>query len=340
MQQRGLFLLVAATAVCLAAAVAAVATGDRYASVAPANRPAFPSLAEELGRVASVGLERKGLVVTFRRRGDDWLVAQKADYPADAGKVRQIVLTLAEMRLVEPKTRLPALYGRLEVEAPGDGDATLVSVADQSGKVLARLIVGNRRFDRLGEGQAGVYVRKPGNAQSWLASGNLDFSGNLVGWLDRQIVDIPDSRIAKVSLSGPDGARLVLSRVKPDGDFAVEGAPANTKFKSGTVKNEPATALEALDLDDVAPAAKMPVPENGVAAASYTTFDGLTIDLRLIRKKETDWVALAATGSGKAAPEAKKIEARVAGWSYAIPSYKAGLFKTRLADLIEPQKGS
>jgi hypothetical protein len=339
-QRRGLIFLAAAAAVITALAIAAVATGDRQASSTPANRPAFPALAGELGEVASVALERKGLAATFLRWGNHWFVAQKGNYPAATGKLRQIVLSLADMRLVEPKTRLADLYPRLEVEDPGSGPATLVAVADRSGKDLARLIVGKRRFDRLGEGHDGVYVRRPGDAQSWLASGDLDLSGDLASWLDRQIVDIPDGRIAKVSLTEPNGTRLVLSRAKPDGQFAVEGAPASTKFKSDTATNEPAMALETLDLDDVAPAAKMPVPSGGVAAASYTTFDGLTIDLRLDEKDKTDWIAVAATGSGKAAAEANKIATRVKGWSYAIPSYKAAMIKTRLADLVAPQKGS
>jgi hypothetical protein len=340
MQQRGLILLAAAAAVAVAAAIAAAATGDRTTMSAPANRLAFPALAGELGDVASVALERKGLNVTFRRRGEDWLVVQKGDYPAAPGKLRQLVLSLAEMRFVEPKTRLPDRYARLDVEDPGNGAAARVAIADKSGQPLARLIVGKRRFDRLGEGENGVYVRKPGDAQSWLASGDLDLSGDLASWLDRQIVDIPYSRIAKVSLTQPDGTRVVLSRAKPDGQFAVENAPPKTGFKSESTMNEPAMALASLDLDDVAPAARMPVSKSGTAAASYTTFNGLTIDLRLSEKGKTDWVALVATGSGRAAAEAKRIDARVEGWSYAIPSYKAAMLKTRLADLIEPKKGS
>jgi hypothetical protein len=340
MQRRGLITLGAAAAVGAALAIAAVATGDRYASRTAAERPAFPALAGELGDVASVGLERKDLAATFRRRGDLWLVAEKGGYPADAGKVRQIVLSLAAMRLIEPKTRLPGLYQRLEVEDPGSGKSTLVAVGDQSGKTLARLIVGKQRFDRLGAGNGGVYVRRPGDAQSWLASGALDLSGNLGGWLDKAIVDIPDRRIAKVSLTQPDGTRLVLSRAKPEAQFAIEGVPADTKLKSETATGEPAMALDGLNLDDVAPAAKMPLPKTGVATASYTTFDGLTVDLRLIAHDKTDWIAVEATGSGKAAAEAKRIAARVSGWSYAIPSYKAAMIKTKLADLTEPQKHS
>jgi Domain of unknown function (DUF4340) len=340
MQLRWLILLAAATAVCAALAIGAVVKGDRYATSSPANERAFPALAGELGQVASVKFERKDLTVTFLRRGSEWLVAQKDDYPADAGKVGQIVLTLADMRLIEPKTRLPSLYPRLQVEDPGQGGAILVSLADGSGKSLAGLIVGKRRFDRLGEGQDGVYVRRPGRAQSWLASGDLDLSGGITSWLDRRILDIPDGRIAKLRLIQPDGTQLLLSRAKSGDQFVVEKAPANTKYKSDTATNEPAMALASLDFEDVAPAAKMPVPASGEVSASYTTFDGLTIELRLIDKDNTAWVAVAATGSGKAAAEVKKIEARVSGWSYAIPSYKAAMVKTRFSDLVAPPKGS
>ena len=163
------------------------------------------------------------LDLTFMRDGDDWQVAQKGGYPADAGKVRRIVLAMADMTLVEPKTRKPDLYPRLEVEDPGKGKSTLVTLKDKSGAALARLIVGKRRYDRLGAGNDGVYVRRPGDPQSWLARGSIDFSDDMASWLDRHIVDIPDSRVAKVSLTQPDGTSLMLSRAKPDAKFAADG---------------------------------------------------------------------------------------------------------------------
>jgi hypothetical protein len=281
MQPRRLILLAAAAAVAVALAIAAVATGDRYASPARSEARAFPLLAGELADIASVGIEKKGLALTLRRRGEDWLVAQKGDYPADVGKVGQLVLTLADMRLVEPKTRLPELYPRLEVADPGTGGGTLVALSDAAGKPLARLIVGKREFDRLGEGRGAVYVRRPGDAQSWLASGGLDLPGDLDGWLDRRITDIGDGRIAEVSLVAPDGSRLSLRRTKPEDGFAIVGAPSGTKLKSDTATNQPAMTLDALTFDDVTPAAKLPVPASGVVTASYKTFDGLSVDLRL-----------------------------------------------------------
>jgi hypothetical protein len=340
MQQRRLIPLAAATAVLVALAAVALATGGYGVSRAEPDARALPGLANKLGQVASVDVQGNGLNLTFVRDGDNWLVAQKGDYPAAAGKVRRIVLALADMTLVEPKTRKPDLYPRLEVEDPGNGKSTLVSVKDKAAAVLAKLIVGKERYDRLGAGNDGVYVRTPGDPQSWLARGSLDFSDDMANWLDRRIVDIPDNRVARVSLTQADGTTLVLSRTAPTGKFAVVGAPTSAKYKDETALGEPAMALETLDLDDVQPAAKLPVPDKGTTAASYTTFDGLTVTLKLFQHDHKNWIAVAATGSGKAAAEAGKIDGRVRHWVYAIPSYKAKMIETKLADLIEPAKGS
>jgi Domain of unknown function (DUF4340) len=340
MQQRSLILLAAATVVLVALAVAALATGDHGVSRAGSDERVFPGLSDELGDVASVTVQRAGMNLTFRRAGDTWLVEQNGDYPAAAGKISRVVLAMADMILVEPKTRKPDLYPRLEVEDPGKGKSTLVTLRDKSGAPLAALIVGKRNYDRLGSGNDGIYVRRPGDPQSWLGRGALDFSGEPANWLDRRIVDIPENRIAKVSLTQPDGTTLILSRAAPDAKFAVAAAPANAKYKNDMALGEPAMALETLDLDYVQPAAKLPVPDKGVTAASYTTFDGLTVDLKLFQHDTRDWVVVAATGAGKAAREAKKITERVRHWVYMIPSYKAKMMETKLADLLAPAKGS
>ena len=340
MQRRSLMLLIAATAAMAVAAAAGLATAGGEGGSAGQNVPALPGLAGKLGEVATVEVRRSGLDLTFVRKGDNWLVKEKADYPADAAKIRRIVLALADMTLVEPKTAEPALYPRLEVGDPGKGKSTMVTLDDKSGAALARLIVGKRSFDRLGEGNDGVYVRKPGERQSWLARGSLDFSDETPNWLARRIVDIPDKDVAKVVLTQPDGTALTLSRAKAEAKFAVENPPKDAKYKSDTALGEPAMALETLDLDDVLPAEKFPVPDKGVTTAAYTTFDGLTVSVKLFPHDGKDWIAVGAAGSGKSAAAAKKINEKTAHWVYEIPSYKAKMMQEKLADLLEPAKGS
>jgi len=340
MQQRGLILLTAATLALIVLAIIAIASGDRGVSRAAPGERAFPTLANKLGDVGSVGLKRNALSLTFVRDGDDWLVAEKGNYPAAAGKVRQIVLAMADAVLVEPKTQKTEFYPRLDVEDPGSGKSTLVTLKDKSGTTLAEMIIGKRRYDRLGTGTDGIYVRKLGDTQAWLARGALEFSDQLSSWLDRRILDIPEKQIAKAILIQPDGTKLVISRAKPEDKFTVEDTPADAKFKSETTTSEPAMALESLDLDDVRPSTEMPVPEKDVVAASFTTFDGLTVDVRLLDKDDMHWVALSAVGSGAAEAEAKAVNDKASRWTYAIPSYKATQLKMKLADMLEPAKGS
>jgi hypothetical protein len=318
----------------------AVATGDRTVSRATPGGTALPGLAGKLGEIASVAVKRSGLELTFVRDGDGWLVVEKGNYPAAAGKVRQIVLGMADLALVEPKTQKADLYPRLEVDDPGTGKSTLVALKDKSGAALGEMIIGKRRYDRLGAGNDGIYIRKPGDTQVWLARGSLEFSDQLSSWLDRHVLDLPEKRIAKVTLTQPDGARLVITRPSPDAQFTVEEAPADAKFKSETATRQPAMALETLDLDDVKPAADMPMPDKDVFTASFVTFDGLTVDVRLFDRDSMHWIAVSTTGTGSAEAEAKEIGGKVGRWIYAVPSYKATALKTKLSDLLEPAKGS
>ena len=339
MQERGLIILGAATLALVVLAVVAIATGDRGVSRAAPGERALPALATKLDDIGAVGIKHGALSLTFVRDGDNWLVAEKGNYPAAAGKVRQIVLAMTDLLLVEPKTQQAEVYPRLDVEDAGSGKSTLVTLKDKSGATLAELIIGKRRFDRLGTGTDGVYVRKPGDSQSWLARGSLEFSDQLSSWLDRRIVDIPEKRIAKATLTQPDGSKLVISRAKPEDKFTVEDAPADAKFKSETTTSEPAMVLESLDLDDVKPAAEMPIPDKDVVTGSFTTFDGLTVNVRLLDKDDMHWVALSAVGSGATEAEAKAIGEKASRWTYVIPSYKATQLKMKLADLLEPAKG-
>ena len=339
MQQRSFIFLLCATLIVVAVAIIVLVSGDRAASTAPPGERALPGLAAKLGELAWVRLSHGATKIDFAAIGGRWAVVEKGNYPAAPGKLRQMLLGLADLTLIEPKTERPELFVRLDLDDPTNGKSTEIRLNDRTGQTIAELIVGRRRTDRLGTGNDAVYVRKPGADRAWLARGSVDVSGEPVDWLDRRILDIPAARIASVKFTG-DGSTLVLSRAQPADRFAVADAPADAKFKGPAALAEPAGALTALDLADVKPAADQPVPGSGVATASFVTFDGLTLDLRLFARDNADWLAIAASGKDAAEAEAKAINGRVAAWSYAITPDRAKLLRTRLADLVEPAKGS
>ena len=340
MRKASFLVLLAATAVLVAAAGWTLVGANRAVRPPEAGRRLFPGLAAQLGNLAWMRLSRGAMTADFNEIGGRWVVVEKGNYPAAPGKVRRLLLGLAELTLVEPKTARPELYGRLGLDDPRRGKSTLVTVQNRAGKTVAELLIGRTRRDWLGGGHSGVYERNPGDKRCWLARGALDLPGSLVGWLDRRILDIPRARIDRVTLTTADGAALVLRRDKPGGDFAVVDPPAGAKFKGAETLAAPAGALVGLGLDDVGPRVDLPVPEKGVATAAFHTVGGLTVTLRLFTQGKADWVAVAAAGGGDEKAAAAAINMRLGRWTYAIPAARAKLLRTRLADLVAPAKGS
>lgn len=342
MKHKGLIALLLATAGAVAVAVL-VSLGRGAGDADPqTGQLVLPELRQRAGEIARVTLVHGEAKTTLLRQGDKWLVEEKGNYPADAARLSQALQGLAELRYVEAKTRKPDFYARLEVEDAGRKDAksTLVTVSDDKGDLLGEIIAGKRRVDQLGGGTDGIYVRKPGDAQSWLARGTLDLATDASGWLDRNIVDLPRDKVKEVVLTQPDGSKLDLAHDKPEDKLALKDAPADTTLKSDTALVEPTTALASLTLSDVRPAAEMPFAAEGVSRAEITSFDGLTVKLALVDKDGKSWARLEASGTGEAEKQAQQLNARLAPWAYAIPDYKAKLLRTKLADVTAQPKPS
>lgn len=341
MNSKGLIGLVIATAAVLVVAIVLAAHGGSSASDPQSGKVVLPELTQHANDVARLTLVHGESKTTLQHKGDQWLIEEKSGYPADPTKVHQALLGLAELRYVEAKTRKPDLYPRLEVEDAGKKDAksTLVTASTEKGDLLGEIIAGKHRVDELGGGVDGIYVRKPGDPQSWLARGTLDLPGDTLGWLDRKLVDLPEDKVKELVVTQPDGSKLDLARDKPGNPLALKGAPANAKLKEGAT-TPPAEALADLELADVRPATDVTFPAEGVAHAEYTGFDGRTVKIALVQQDGKSWAKIEASGSGDAEKPAAELNAKLAPWVYALPDYKAKALKTKLADVVAPPKGS
>ena len=342
MNSKGLIGLVIATAIAVALAIVLAARGGASSSDPQSGMVVvLPELTRRANDVARLTLVHGESKTTLQRQGDQWLVEEKSGYPADPTKVHQVLLGLAELRYVEAKTRKPELYPRLEVEDAGKKDAksTLVTASTEKGDLVGEIIAGKHRVDQLGGGVDGIYLRKPGDPQSWLARGTLDLPGDTLGWLDRKVIDLPEDKVKELVLTQADGGKLDLARDKPEDPLTLKGAPANAKLKEGAT-TAPAEALADLEFTDVRPAADVTFPPEGAAQAAYTGFDGRTLKVTLVDKDGKSWARIEADGSGDAEKPASELNAKLAPWVYALPDYKAKALKTKLADLIAPPKGS
>src|ERR1044071_3049382 len=80
----------------------------------------YPSLKSEADSINAVRLFKAGKTeepaLELLRKDATWTLAQRDGYPADAGKVRKLIVALTDAKMLEQKTSTPAGYGKLGVE--------------------------------------------------------------------------------------------------------------------------------------------------------------------------------------------------------------------------------
>jgi hypothetical protein len=255
---------------------------------------ALPQLRDHINDVKGItliGAEEKP-VVSLIRGDTGWTVKEKGGYPADTGKLRELLLKMADASLLEPKTENDKRYPELGVEDVKSKDAKGILVSlDGLGKP-ARLIVGNLS----GQG-SGTFVRRPEDKQSWLAKGNLRIERDPAEWLDKTLADIPSDRIAEIILTRPGGKALRLVKANPSNTlYKVADLPSGRELKDETALNGLASTLAGLTLADVLPEASSPPPgDDKLIKAHYRTFEGLTVDVQAWKQDDKHLARLSAT---------------------------------------------
>ena len=279
---------VLASALVVLGAVALLAQYDPQPP-APGGGLLLPDLGEDLDRISQVSIVGAGSdPVATLVRGEDgsWSVAEKDGYPADVEKVRQTLISLAEARIVEPKTANPDFYDRLGVEGVEDEAAGGLAVMLTGAETPVNVIVGDT------EGTSQVYVREADQAQSFLVDRNPDAGSETTDWLATEILAIPGSRVARITVTHPDGETVSVSKADSEqSNFDVEEIPPGRELQYDSVANVMGNVLSNLNLQDVEPRTETDEP---VTVTEFVTFDGLAITAESVEREDEPWVAFRA----------------------------------------------
>jgi len=348
MQSRNLAIL--GLAAVLAAGAAFVVAGNRNKPTAadPAGQLVFAGLPARADTVARIEIERAGEKFELARGADGtWTMPAKGGYPADFAQIRRLVLDVANMRILEARTSNKALHAEIDLDGAGkDQKAVRMALYGAQDQPLAAVLTGRTRFGRQGNAGDGTFVRRDGEDQVWFVQGRVGVEREQAKWLEKRVVDVARERVARATVVA-DGARLEVTRAKPDQqDFDLSPVPADKKVKSAFDVNLVATAVEALDLEDVRKA-------DGLAfdagTAEFATFDGLELRVEFAKDGADMWARIAARHAAPAAAfegeklkkpedaakEAEEIGKRLSGWAYRLPAYKAEQMTKKIADLVE-----
>jgi hypothetical protein len=338
MRPRAFAALAVITLVAVAIAIATYASQNRWSQAKVTGAALLPGLAAQASRISRVELQQGDKTLALAKSDAGWTLADRGGYPVKPGAVRALLVKLAEAELVEGKTRNKDRFALLELEDPvgKDSKSRLLRLKDDQGAVIAETIVGKKRWDAFGGSKSGTYVRKPGDPQTWLSNGDLDVSLNVRDWVQAGVLDVPSTKIAKLTVEIPGEEPLVIARDGADtAKHTLLGLPDGKKLKEGAGIDAIVRAVGNIELDDVRKAAAAP-PANDVSVAKIEADGGLAITVRLRKEGDDTWVSLEAAGAeADAKKSADDIVKRTQGWEYKVPAYKAQAILKRRADLIE-----
>ena len=355
MKPRTLVSFAVVTAVVTAAALMTVA--NRYwISTATATVTPFPGLLDRINDVAEIDVKSKDGTTVIKNTPAGWVMASKNDYPVQAEMAKGAAIGFGEMEFTERKTARPDRYKRLSVEDVDGKDAKsrLVTLKDAKGQTMAELIVGRPRAGGM-DGQGGLYVRRPGDVQSWFAPANFEIPTDPAVWLKPRIIHVNAKRVARITTIQPNGDKLVIYKDTPaTKHFAFKDLPPDKTLKGEAVADDMDSILTTIDLGDVAPQSDMNFNDK-VWHAEVETFDGLDVKVDLVDRGEKVWARFVAAAEKPlvdvaSQPEAAKnflhsaddvakevasINARVGTWAYELRGYQGEKLQANLAIFLE-----
>jgi len=286
--RRSFYILLAVTVLVVVAAV----MSQRSTDEAPVSYGLHaPELGDRIDAVRVVEIETGADSLRLVRTHDDWLAENRGGYPANADRVRRLVLGLSRLRRLEKKTSDPERYAPLElrdIEEPGS-KAVRFRLLDADGEALAAILVGKTQDFQAG-GRSRYFVRHAADAQSWLVEGSLppvlDETRN---WLQQDLLaGVDEGDIRSLTVSHPDGETVTIRRSDPgQDDFELAGLAEGAELDSRSAVNAVADTFRGLSLEAIAEQA----PGSDAATAATveaTLFNGVRIEAT-VREAEQDY---------------------------------------------------
>jgi len=308
------------------AAIAAVTLAIENRGLSPDNAsgPVLPELEETIGRAQRIAVTSAEATYRIERTQQGWAMRDRDDYPVLSSRLAQLTEGLETLRYVRRMTNDPSKHQRLGVTDPREGGrGILVQIEDGRGALLVNLI--------LGVETNGLYVRRPDQAQTWEAEGELPPLRDVASWMDLQPLTVPAENLARVEVMPSEGRAYVLARDAADQPWRIV-SPAMAALAQSTLTSTAERLTQLAPVDVRTAPAVQGAPRARVRAA---TFDGIVIDAELIPTDNRTWIKLVArAGDPEREAAALEINNRSAAWAYALSDIEAESVAPPLSRLI------
>ncbi|HEY8580371.1 MAG TPA: DUF4340 domain-containing protein [Beijerinckiaceae bacterium] len=323
-------------------AVAAVAATAFTLRVAPTSISAdrrgervFPALLANVNEVASVTIRDNERAFTVKRR-DGGFFDKDSRYPAKAEAFRDLVSGATTLSFEEAKTQDPSRYGDLGLADPGQGDKSgrEVTIRNAKGDTLAHFIVGNRDTT-VGGARGGVYLRFPGQPQTWLARGEARTPVPHTAWFEINLVNLGKDALARLELRGGGLDDLTMAAPSKGADIALEGAPEGRAPDTGKVMRL-SFMVDPISFQDVRRPTKEPAPDARRLIA--TTHSGLRVTIAAVDLAE-GWTRISAEATtDEAKAQLAELAPKIDGFEFKLSKNDADMLSWGMKDVTSEPK--
>ena len=327
--------------------------------------PLLPALASKLDSVTSLSVLKGSATpsVTVHKQGEQWTVAERANYPADVAKLHKLLLALSDAKIREEKTSDPANYSIIGVEDPTKPGATGAQIELLAKDAKLDVIVG-KPIDQ------GNFVRRAGEKSSYIVEPGISFEAEPRFWIDTRLLNFSADKIQSIQFKPDTGSTYTVRRVSeptPKADegkkaapntpgtpnaagapaaaaaapapaatpaepapskFVLEGVPSGRQAADPNTLAPSPTAFSNLNDDDVAPIADIDFSKP--STVTLTLSDGSVITLTGAAVGEKRWIQIAA-------PQDATLSTKTSGRAFEIASYRYDQIFRPLEQLLVPK---
>ena len=98
--------------------------------------------------IAQITIKSGANELNLARRDNLWRVQERADYPANFSQISELLLKLADLKVVQSEDVGPSQLGRFELLPPGSAanGGTQMELKDAAGKVISTVLLGKKHF--------------------------------------------------------------------------------------------------------------------------------------------------------------------------------------------------
>lgn len=227
-------------------------------NVATLGRTLFKDL--KAADIAAIRIVEPKETLTVRRKDERWVIAERADFPADLAKVREFVLKVIGLKVGQSEALGEKDRARLNLDDPGkkgETAGTRVEFLNAENKPLGALLVGRKYFKREVDNPEkanadGRWVALPAEAGTAFLVGDplAQATVRTAEWVDRSSFQVEKVKTLQVRYPGGEGWRI--ERTADNAEWRLDGAKPGEKLDTARA-NAASYSLQLLEVADVAP---------------------------------------------------------------------------------------